>query len=91
MDEYAPGKVAKDLADIESEAEAGGCVSCGLCNSRSTAVFGSGDPDPRLMFVGEGLGAEEDRQGLPFVGAAGELLTKIRTTYHPAALLRYPK
>ncbi|MFP3940095.1 MAG: uracil-DNA glycosylase, partial [Thermoanaerobaculia bacterium] len=40
-------------------------------------VFGTGDPDADLMFVGEGPGAEEDRQGLPFVGAAGELLTKI--------------
>jgi DNA polymerase len=40
-------------------------------------VFGSGDPDADLMFIGEGPGAEEDKQGLPFVGRAGELLTKI--------------
>lgn len=40
-------------------------------------VFGSGSPDADLMFIGEGPGAEEDRQGLPFVGPAGELLTKI--------------
>ena len=40
-------------------------------------VFGSGDPNADLLFIGEGPGAEEDRQGLPFVGRAGELLTKI--------------
>ncbi|MDA8019403.1 MAG: uracil-DNA glycosylase [Thermoanaerobaculia bacterium] len=54
-----------------------GCRVCGLCERRQNVVFGSGNPDADLMFVGEGPGAEEDRQGLPFVGAAGELLTKI--------------
>ena len=53
------------------------CRACRLCEGRRTVVFGSGDPDADLMFIGEGPGAEEDRQGLPFVGAAGELLTKI--------------
>lgn len=53
------------------------CHACGLCEGRRNVVFGSGDPDADLMFVGEGPGAEEDRQGLPFVGAAGRLLTKI--------------
>jgi uracil-DNA glycosylase family 4 len=56
---------------------AGGCTRCRLAEGRHKVVFGSGNPSADLMFVGEGPGAEEDRQGLPFVGAAGELLTKI--------------
>jgi len=54
-----------------------GCRRCRLCEGRQTTVFGSGDPNADLMFIGEGPGAEEDRQGLPFVGRAGELLTRI--------------
>lgn len=53
------------------------CRKCRLCEGRQKTVFGSGDPNADLMFIGEGPGAEEDRQGLPFVGRAGELLTKI--------------
>ncbi len=53
------------------------CRRCRLCEQRRQAVFGDGDPRARLMFVGEGPGAEEDRQGLPFVGPAGELLNRI--------------
>ena len=56
---------------------AAGCTRCRLAEGRTKVVFGSGNPDAELMFVGEGPGADEDRQGLPFVGAAGELLTKI--------------
>ena len=59
------------------EEEARNCQLCNLCQGRQKVVFGSGDPDADLMFIGEGPGAEEDRQGLPFVGRAGELLTKI--------------
>ena len=55
----------------------GDCQRCGLCRQRTHVVFGVGDPDARLMFVGEGPGADEDRQGEPFVGRAGQLLTKI--------------
>jgi len=55
----------------------GDCRRCKLCNSRTTIVFGQGAEQARLVFVGEGPGAEEDRQGLAFVGAAGQLLTKI--------------
>ncbi len=58
-------------------AEAGQCARCRLAAGRHTVVFGSGDADADLMFIGEGPGAEEDRQGLPFVGAAGQLLTRI--------------
>ncbi len=50
------------------------CRGCVLCQGRSTIVFGTGNPRARLMFVGEGPGAEEDRQGEPFVGAAGKRL-----------------
>ena len=53
------------------------CQRCRLCEGRQKTVFGSGDPNADLMFIGEGPGAEEDRQGLPFVGRAGELLTRI--------------
>lgn len=51
-----------------------GCTRCGLCASRTQTVFGTGDRTARLMVVGEAPGAEEDRQGLPFVGRAGQLL-----------------
>jgi uracil-DNA glycosylase len=57
--------------------EAAACTRCRLSEKRHKVVFGSGDPEARLMFVGEGPGAEEDRQGLPFVGRAGELLTRM--------------
>lgn len=55
----------------------GDCNRCKLCKGRTNIVFGTGNPDARLMFVGEGPGQEEDRQGKPFVGRAGELLTKM--------------
>ena len=58
-------------------ARAQGCQLCKLCKSRTTIVFGSGNPRARLMVVGEGPGEEEDKQGLPFVGRAGQLLTKM--------------
>jgi DNA polymerase len=58
-------------------AELQDCRSCKLCSSRKNLVFGSGDPHAELMFVGEAPGADEDEQGLPFVGRAGQLLTKI--------------
>ncbi|MDK2792190.1 MAG: uracil-DNA glycosylase [Deferribacteres bacterium] len=53
------------------------CKKCQLSNYRSNVVFGEGDINADLMFVGEGPGAEEDRQGRPFVGRAGQLLTKM--------------
>jgi len=58
-------------------AELGDCQRCPLCAGRTTIVFGDGDPNARLMFVGEGPGEQEDRTGLPFVGRAGELLTQM--------------
>ncbi len=59
------------------EAEALSCVACRLHETRTKVVFGVGNPDARLMFIGEGPGRDEDLQGEPFVGRAGQLLTKI--------------
>jgi uracil-DNA glycosylase family 4 len=58
-------------------ADIGDCRRCRLCEGRNTIVFGSGDPASPLVFVGEGPGADEDMQGLPFVGRAGQLLTQM--------------
>ena len=58
-------------------ADALACTRCPLAETRTQVVFGAGDPEAGLMFVGEGPGAEEDRQGIPFVGRAGQLLTKL--------------
>lgn len=66
---------AAALRDLGARVDS--CESCRLWRDRNSVVFGSGDPDADLMFVGEGPGAEEDRQGLPFVGPAGALLTKM--------------
>ncbi len=66
---------AEALADLAATAET--CTACRLAGGRKSVVFGSGNPDADLMFIGEGPGAEEDRRGLPFVGPAGELLTRI--------------
>lgn len=57
--------------------EARGCVACPLHETRTNVVFGSGNADADLMFVGEAPGANEDQQGLPFVGQAGKLLEKL--------------
>jgi uracil-DNA glycosylase family 4 len=57
--------------------ELGDCQRCKLCTGRKNIVFGVGNPRAELVFVGEGPGAEEDVQGVPFVGAAGQLLTKM--------------
>jgi DNA polymerase len=65
----------KRLREVEQEASE--CELCELSSGRNRVVFGSGNPHANLMLIGEGPGAEEDRQGLPFVGPAGELLTRI--------------
>ena len=57
--------------------EIGECTRCPLHQGRNKIVFGDGDPAARLMFVGEGPGADEDAQGLPFVGKAGQLLNNM--------------
>jgi DNA polymerase len=58
-------------------AEVSGCRLCGLCETRTQTVFGVGDRAARLMVVGEAPGMEEDRQGEPFVGRAGQLLNSM--------------
>jgi uracil-DNA glycosylase family 4 len=55
----------------------GDCTRCELCRGRQSIVFGDGNPDADLMFIGEGPGEQEDLRGLPFVGRAGELLTQM--------------
>ncbi len=63
------------LEDIRREM--GDCQRCKLWSTRTNLVFGEGDPQAQLMFVGEGPGADEDASGRPFVGRAGQLLTKM--------------
>lgn len=73
-----PASAEDAIARLSSLATtAGGCTACRLCETRQKVVFGAGSPLARLLFVGEGPGAEEDRQGLPFVGRAGELLNRM--------------
>ncbi|MFL5320464.1 MAG: uracil-DNA glycosylase family protein [Myxococcaceae bacterium] len=87
-----PGARAKSVADLapitgyseadrrpldEIKRELGECTRCKLCSGRKQIVFGVGNPRAKLVFVGEGPGAEEDAQGIPFVGPAGQLLTKM--------------
>ena len=62
---------------VKIRADIGDCRRCGLCESRSKIVFGVGNEKSPLVFVGEGPGAEEDAQGIPFVGRAGQLLTQM--------------
>jgi len=62
---------------VELYKEVQGCTKCPLYETRTKAVFGAGNADADLMFVGEAPGAEEDRQGLPFVGRAGQLLNQM--------------
>lgn len=73
----APTGALRTLDEVRREL--GDCKRCKLCSGRTQIVFGSGNPHAQLVFVGEGPGAEEDAQGVPFVGAAGQLLTKMIT------------
>ncbi len=84
-DGIANRKTQKDFEDkwmsIESitdfNSEIGSCMECPLGKTRTKFVFGSGNPDSDIMIIGEAPGADEDKQGLPFVGRAGKLLTDI--------------
>ncbi|MDX6590354.1 MAG: uracil-DNA glycosylase, partial [Solirubrobacterales bacterium] len=62
---------------VELYREVSSCTRCPLHETRTRTVFGAGNADAELMFVGEAPGAEEDRQGLPFVGRAGQLLNEL--------------
>jgi uracil-DNA glycosylase family 4 len=88
----APKRAAGELPDLlvepaikgastltELSSVLGDCKRCKLCEGRTNIVFGVGNPDADLLFVGEGPGQEEDEQGVPFVGRAGQLLNKIIT------------
>jgi uracil-DNA glycosylase family 4 len=70
-DKAAAAQLQQVRADI------GDCKRCKLCTGRTNIVFGVGNPEATVMFVGEGPGADEDLQGEPFVGRAGQLLTQI--------------
>lgn len=84
----APGAAALEIQEDSSASprfhsledlrkHMGDCRRCGLHSGRKTLVFGEGDPKARLVFVGEGPGFDEDREGRPFVGKSGQLLTRI--------------
>ena len=78
LDLDAATPVARSGDTLEGiRSDIGDCQRCKLAPMRNTIVFGSGNPDAEIVFVGEAPGYEEDQQGLPFVGAAGQLLTKI--------------
>ena len=64
----------ENLEDLENSIK--GCNKCKLCNSRNNIVFGIGNKNAKIMFIGEGPGADEDAQGIPFVGKAGQLMNK---------------
>ncbi len=73
VDSMVPGPETLDTI----RDDLGDCRRCPLCRGRRHIVFGTGHPDAQLVFVGEGPGRDEDLKGEPFVGAAGELLTRI--------------
>lgn len=77
MHNAAGGTIDPMSTLAELAAQAASCTKCRLAGGRQTVVFGMGDPAADLMFVGEGPGAEEDRQGLPFVGRSGQLLDRL--------------
>lgn len=72
----AAEKIVDDTL-LKVREDLGECTRCKLHKHRHTIVFGDGNPKARLVFVGEGPGADEDAQGLPFVGRAGKLLTQM--------------
>jgi DNA polymerase len=73
-----PGAAGEKAAELEKlRGELAPCCRCELGQGRKNLVFGVGRPDADLMFIGEGPGQQEDEQGIPFVGPAGQLLTKI--------------
>jgi uracil-DNA glycosylase family 4 len=77
LSEIGAGFVAKGPSPPSVEERIVNCQKCPLAATRTNAVPGEGDPDADLMFIGEAPGRDEDLQGRPFVGRAGQLLTKI--------------
>ncbi|RJP18403.1 MAG: uracil-DNA glycosylase [Candidatus Omnitrophota bacterium] len=79
---YLPSDVKAQLKSkkqrlTELERSLKNCKACKLCQKRTQVVFGAGSPTAELVFIGEGPGEDEDKQGIPFVGRAGQLLTKM--------------
>ena len=72
---YTLGQNIEILSALEDSLQ--DCIRCKLCDSRTNLVFGTGNVEADLVFVGEGPGADEDKEGFPFVGAAGVMLTKM--------------
>jgi len=80
--EKSPAPEAGPRSLLEIRTDLGECTRCRLSEQRHCIVFGAGNPKARLMFVGEGPGYDEDQKGEPFVGAAGQLLTRIIQAIH---------
>ncbi len=81
-DAARPGTILPSIAPEDDtlhkiRTDLGDCKRCRLCEARHTIVFGSGNENARVVFVGEGPGADEDEQGIPFIGRAGQLLTQM--------------
>ncbi|MBT3219381.1 MAG: uracil-DNA glycosylase, partial [Proteobacteria bacterium] len=74
---WEPDEVSTVETMEQIQAELGDCQRCGLCGERNNIVFGGGDSQADLVVVGEAPGFQEDRQGEPFVGPAGEMLDKM--------------
>ena len=72
-----PTKQKQAKLSVLDETQVRGCIKCRLCETRTQTVFGEGDVDAKLMFIGEGPGENEDLTGRPFVGRAGQLLDKM--------------
>lgn len=88
-DVYGISEILKDSCPVTPENplehlkdEVNGCTKCPLHKSRTNTVFGEGNTKAELMFIGEGPGADEDIQARPFVGKAGQLLTKMIEAMH---------
>jgi uracil-DNA glycosylase len=69
-----PGRAIAEMNWTELKSAVAGCTQCGLCHGRTQTVFGAGDERAKWLFIGEGPGDDEDKQGMPFVGPAGKLL-----------------
>jgi len=74
--EFSPEQKQAQLAAMDAQ-EVRGCEKCRLCKTRTQTVFGEGDADAKIFFIGEGPGENEDLTGRPFVGRAGQLLDKM--------------
>ena len=77
--ENPPKRPASEVAALLQPLarEVSDCIKCRLCKTRKQTVFADGSPGARIMFIGEAPGADEDAQGVPFVGRAGQLLTRM--------------